>query len=181
MVCIEHSLQHAAAFGRHLAPRDVLRQAHPGPRVRTEHLARMRGDLRFNGTTNDGPDELHLVGPQCQRHRELGHLFTVLTVLDLRRIGRPLFGLVLGDEMGEHELRCRELAAMSVFQRLLRGAGREDLASEEYDETDSDTLSCMTEILRRCRCLRLPCSIHYSVTSDSSSSVAPARKPIARP
>ena len=93
---------------------------------------------------------------------ELGHLLTV----DSRDIGQPLFGLEWSeasatDPRREHELRCRELAAMSVSRRLLIAAGRADLVRAEIDSTDGATLRYadrgrVRRILRKHRCLRLP-------------------------
>ena len=93
---------------------------------------------------------------------ELGHLLTV----DPRGIGQPLFGLEWSEASGTdprcvHELRCRELAAMSVSRRLLTAAGRADLVRTEIDSTDGATL-CYADggrvrrILRKHRCLRVP-------------------------
>jgi len=90
---------------------------------------------------------------------EIGHLLTT----EAWRHLRPSFGLDAPevDEREEHELRCRELAAMSVSRRLLCAAGRPDLARDERADTDSTTVSWddrgrVERILRRFRVLRLP-------------------------
>jgi len=64
----------------------------------------------------------------------------------------------------EHELRCRELAAMSVSGRLLEHAGRADLASQEREDTDTSTMywddrGRVAELLREFRCLHLPTTL----------------------
>jgi hypothetical protein len=91
---------------------------------------------------------------------ELGHLLTA----DLDKIGQPLFGMdddQVPDDAVEHELRCRELAAMSISGRLLTASGRGDLASQEREDTDTTTMywddrGRVDEILRAFRCVRLP-------------------------
>jgi len=90
---------------------------------------------------------------------EIGHLLTV----PIDHIGLPMFGLEDPDDVnvGEHELRSRELAAMSVSRRLLTTIGRRDLWLNEQDGTDTHTLywngrQRVEEILREHRCLRLP-------------------------
>jgi hypothetical protein len=93
---------------------------------------------------------------------EIGHLLTV----PLAQIGQPMFGmdtevLIDRDMCDEHELRCRELAAMSVSWRLMTAAGRRDLAKQEFEDTDFMTASWddkgrVEEILREHKCLRLP-------------------------
>ena len=91
---------------------------------------------------------------------------------DPDKIGEPLFGLDDDDALSqvsdhdengeiEHELRCRELAAMSISERLLESAGRGDLASQEREDTDYTTMTWddrgrVAEILREFRCRRLP-------------------------
>src|SRR4051812_47849211 len=71
---------------------------------------------------------------------EIGHMFTVPPEC----VGEPYFGL--GDDWpdryaNEGELRCYELAAMSVSRRLVVAAGRPDLARDEEDSTDETTLT----------------------------------------
>ena len=90
---------------------------------------------------------------------EIGHLLTT----EAWRHLRPAFALAPpdADDRLEHELRCRELAAMSVSRRLLCAAGRPDLARDERDDTDSTTVTWddrgrVERILRRFRVLRLP-------------------------
>jgi hypothetical protein len=90
---------------------------------------------------------------------EIGHLLTVPP----DHIGLPMFGLEDPDDVdfGEHELRCRELAAMAVSRRLLTAIGRRDLWLNEQNGTDTHTLywdrrGRVEEILREHRCLRLP-------------------------
>lgn len=99
-------------------------------------------------------------GPLWWPAHEIGHLLTVPS----SAIGRPLFGL---DDVNDparanvHERLCRELAAMSVSRKLLTACGRADLADQEVEDTDSDTMyydpgKRLRVILREHRCLRLP-------------------------
>ena len=60
------------------------------------------------------PDSFSAVEKWWYAH-ELGHLLTVPP----RQIGQVMFGLDGQGDLDEHELRCRELAAMSVSRRLL--------------------------------------------------------------
>ncbi len=91
---------------------------------------------------------------------EIGHLLTV----PLENIGRRYFGLGSPDRRvraPEHELRCRELAAMSVSRRLLHAAGRRDLARRERANTCRITLywedrGRVQQILAERQCLQLP-------------------------
>jgi hypothetical protein len=91
---------------------------------------------------------------------EIGHMLTV----PLECIGKPYFGIrVPWPEPchNEHELRCYELAAMSISRRLVTAAGRPDLARIEEDRTEVRTLTWsdrdgVRRILRRRGCSRLP-------------------------
>lgn len=97
---------------------------------------------------------------------ELGHLL----VATPRERRRPMFGLkVVGgidhDDLivSEHYAMRLEIAAMNISGRLLRCAGRPDLADEEIQLTDEDTVEwswshrgCVRRTLKARRLLRLP-------------------------
>jgi hypothetical protein len=103
-------------------------------------------------------------GPLWWPAHELGHLLTVPP----RAIGLPMFGLdddADPDQLCVPERRCRELAAMSVSYRLLVACGRPDLADQEREDTDHETMEYswedharrrVPEILREHGCLRIP-------------------------
>lgn len=94
---------------------------------------------------------------------ELGHLLTV----DHASIGQPLFGLFEERNPPSERWLCEmmdyELAAMDVSRQLLVTAGREDLADDEYQETDHTTIARMDmdggrvqDILNACHCTVMP-------------------------
>lgn len=95
---------------------------------------------------------------------EVGHLLTV----EPASIGLVMFGLdddADPNALQTFERRCRELAAMRISYRLLVAAGRQDLADQEVEDTDRDTLILGWEgpakrrvnaILRERRTLRVP-------------------------
>ena len=101
---------------------------------------------------------------------EIGH-FLVATADECRQ---SMFGLDTGDEIGRpcapetplfHYVISREIAAISISQRLLRRIGRPALADEEIQYTDENTLECGFEtwckravhkLLRTNRIVRLP-------------------------
>lgn len=105
------------------------------------------------------PNSMPVVCEKWWYAHEIGHLLTVT----LAQIGQVMFGMdveVLIDQ-DEHELRCRELAAMSVSRRLLTAAGRRDLTEQEVEDTDYRTTAWgdkgrVEEILRAHHCLKLP-------------------------
>lgn len=108
----------------------------------------------------DSMDNQSMDGNEWWHAHEIGHMLTV----PLENIGQPYFGIrVPWPEpcSNEHELRCYELAAMSISRRLVVAAGRPDLARVEENRTEVRTLKWndrggMRRILRRRGCLRLP-------------------------
>ena len=88
---------------------------------------------------------------------ELGHLI----VSAKRDIGKPMFGIDDDSRYSEHYRRCMEIAAMCVSRKLLTAAGRADLADQEAEDTDTDTMyyddrGGARAILRRRQALRIP-------------------------
>lgn len=100
---------------------------------------------------------------------EIGH-FLVATAAECRQV---LFGLDVYTrgtctKAQYHYVIAREVAAMSISQKLLRRTGHIKLADEELFYTDEDTHECSTErwcrrtvrgLLRRNNVVRLPTSL----------------------
>jgi hypothetical protein len=79
---------------------------------------------------------------------EIGH-FLVATAAECRE---PRFGVDAYATSGTRAYRymiAKEIAATSISQRLLRRAGHADLADEEIQYTDENTIDCSFE--RWCR------------------------------
>lgn len=95
---------------------------------------------------------------------EIGH-FLVATSAECRE---RKFGIGLGAEAGTAKHRyivAKEIAAMSISQRLLRGAGHAEIADEEVQFTDEWTLEfsferwcrhAVTKLMQANRTRRLP-------------------------
>lgn len=93
---------------------------------------------------------------------EIGHLLTT----ERWRWRKPMFALHSDDifadtKSRQHELRCRELAAMWISSRLLRTVGCSVLVADEIRATDDITLRWpdrgrVAQILRQFNVVRLP-------------------------
>lgn len=95
---------------------------------------------------------------------EIGH-FLVATAAECRE---PMFGIDTFATAGSAAYRyviAKEIAATSISQRLLRRSGHHDLADDEIQYTDENTIECWFErwckrsvhaLLRKNRVTRLP-------------------------
>jgi hypothetical protein len=112
-------------------------------RERALRLAEIR-DLAYRFVPGAAADErLYKYGPRSWwPAHEIGH-FLVATQAECRA---PLFDLdiTLPSKIGPryNYAVAREIAAISVSQRLLRRSGHVRLADEEIEFTDPDTLDC---------------------------------------
>lgn len=109
-------------------------------------------------------NSLRVEGSEWWPAHELGHLIVAAP----NEIGRPLFGLedsqdypFEGDARRHAYLLTVERAAMTVSRRLLVACGREDIADDELEDTDYDTVEWdprgrVTRRLRRLGVERIP-------------------------
>jgi len=123
-------------------------------------------DLAYRFVPGAAADErLYMEGPRSWwPAHEIGH-FLVATRAECRQF---MFGLdITSPRIGRryHYAVSREIAAISVSQRLLRRSGHGKLADEEIQFTDEDTIECsferwckrsVSELLRTHRITRLP-------------------------
>jgi hypothetical protein len=137
-------------------------------------LAEIR-DLAYRFVPGAAADRrLYEYGPRSWwPAHEIGH-FLVATRRECRQ---PLFGLDFyasraSQSSADREYRyviAREIAAISISQRLLRQSGHTRLADEEIQYTDENTLECGYErwckrsassLLRANNAVRLPSTFH---------------------
>lgn len=130
-------------------------------------LAEIR-DLAYRFVPAEAADErLYRNGPRSWwPAHEIGH-FLVATRAECRQsmFGIDGFDIASRASRQYRYILTKELAATSISQRLLRRAGHVDLADQEIEYTDEDTLACSFErwcrrsvrgLLLRHRLLRLP-------------------------
>lgn len=135
--------------------------------TRELRLAEIR-DLAYRfvpGAAADG--RLYAYGPRSWwPAHEIGH-FLVATADECRQAKFGLDNWARFAGTRYHYVVSREIAAISISQRLLRRSGHTSLADEEIQHTDEDTLECTFErwckrlverLLRANRVARLPTS-----------------------